>query len=155
MCEASRSRQFEVWQENTKMFTERREPVMLIACWYLCFPVSRALWFAIGCRCSVSRRSASSPLTFVMILSLALCLCFLFQSCLHLRWSPLHNQKSLESAMPRAPVLATIHGCVTNFIAFLYKVERKCAHIYIYIQTLAQNRTAVIKISCLATLGNY
>ena len=29
-----------------------------------------------------------------------------------------------------------------------------CIYIYIYIQTLAQNRTAVIKISCLATLGN-
>ena len=27
-------------------------------------------------------------------------------------------------------------------------------YIYIYIQTLAQNRTAVIKISCLTTLGN-
>ena len=28
-------------------------------------------------------------------------------------------------------------------------------HIYIYIQTLAQNQTAVIKVSCLITLGNY
>ena len=27
-------------------------------------------------------------------------------------------------------------------------------YIYIYIQTLAQNQTVVIKISCLATLGN-
>jgi len=45
MCEA-RSWQFEVWQEKTKLFTERSEPVMLITCWYLCFPVSRALWFA-------------------------------------------------------------------------------------------------------------
>jgi len=35
--------------------------------------------------------------------------------------TPLHNQPSLESAMPRALVLATIRGCVTNFIAFLYK----------------------------------
>jgi len=56
---------------------------------------------------------------------------------------PLHNQPSL---------LATIHGCGTNFIAFLYKAWRKCAHIYI--QTLAQNWTAIIKISCLATLGS-
>ena len=60
------------------MVTERSEPVMLITCWYLCFQVSRALWFAIRCRCSLSRRSASFPLTFFMILSLALCLCFLF-----------------------------------------------------------------------------
>jgi len=35
------------------MFTERSEPVMLISCWYICFPVSRALWFAIRFRCSV------------------------------------------------------------------------------------------------------
>ena len=120
-------------RRKQKMFTERMEPVMLITCWYLCFPVSRALWFAIRCRCSASRRSASSPspLTFFMIPSLVLCLCFLFQSCLLLRWSPLHNQPSLESAMPRAPVLATIRGCVTNFIAFLYKAWRKCAHVYI------------------------
>ena len=133
MCEA-RSRQFGVWQEKTNMFTERSEPVMLITCWYLCFPVSRALWFAIRCRCSVRRRSASTPLTFFMILSLALCLCFLFQSCLLLHWS-LHNQQSLESAVPRVPVLTTIHVCVTNFIAFLCKAWRKCAHIYIYYMT--------------------
>jgi len=30
-------------------------------------------------------------------------------------------QSAIFEAMPRAPVLATIHGCVTNFIAFLYK----------------------------------
>ena len=60
MCEA-RSRQFE---EKTKMYTERSEPIMLITCWYLCFPVSRALWFAIHCHCLVSCRSASSSLTF-------------------------------------------------------------------------------------------
>jgi len=34
---------------------------------------------------------------------------------------PLHNQPSLESAMLRVPVLATMCGCGTNFIAFLYK----------------------------------
>jgi len=32
---------------------------------------------------------------------------------------------------------------------------RTYIYIYTYIQTLAQNRTAVIKISCLATLGNH
>ena len=78
MCEA-RSRQFE---EKTKMFTERSEPIMLIAYWYLCFPVSWALCFTIRCRFLVSRRSASSPLAFFMIPLLALCLCFLFWSCL-------------------------------------------------------------------------
>jgi len=30
-----------------------------------------------------------------------------------------------------------------------------CVCVYIYIQMLAQNRTAVIKISCLAMLGIY
>jgi len=44
MCEA-RSRQFEDWQGKTKMFNERSEPIMLITYWYLCFPVSRVLWF--------------------------------------------------------------------------------------------------------------
>ena len=58
MCEA-RSRQFEVWQEKTKMFPRRSKPIMLITCWYLCFPVSWALWFAILCCCLVSCRSAS------------------------------------------------------------------------------------------------
>ena len=41
-------------------------------------------------------------------------------SCL-LYTDPLHNHSSLESAMLRAPVLATIHGCGTNFIVFLNK----------------------------------
>jgi len=108
----ARSRQFEVWQEKTKMFTERSESVMLITCWYLCFPVSQAPWFAIRCCCLVSHRLASFPLTFFMIPSFTLCLCFLFWSCLLLCWSP------PQSAMPRAPVLATIHRWGTNFIVF-------------------------------------
>ena len=137
---------------------------MLITCWYMVgLPFTGSVRFAIRCRCLVSRRSASSPLTFFMIPSLALCPCFLLQSCLFFA-DPVHNQ-------PRAPLLKIIRGCGTNFIAFLsnfiaffYNASvtggRKCAHIYIYIyiyiyiQTLAQNWTAVIKISCLATLGN-
>ena len=107
----------------------------------------------------VSRHLASSPLTFFMIPSLPLCLYFLFRSCLLLRWSRWSPPQSaiLESAMPRAPVLATTRGCGANFIAFHYNAWRKCAHthththiyiyIYIYIQTLPQNRTAVINIS--------
>ena len=86
-----------------------------------------------------------------MIPSLVHCLCFLFRSCLLLRWSaPSTISHLLKSAMPHPPVLTTICGCVTDFIAFFYKGWRKCVHIYIYIQTLAQNWTAVIKISCLA-----
>ena len=129
-------------RRKQKMFTERSEPIILITCWYLCFPVSQALWFAIRCCCLVGCHSASSPLTFSMIPSLTLCLC------------SLHNQLSLESAIPRAPV---IHRCSTNFICSFIKHDGS-AHIYIYIYTyiqmLAQNQTAVIKISCLATLGN-
>ena len=99
------------------MFTKRREPIMLITYWYLCFPVSWALWFAIRGHRWASHHSASSPFTFFMIPSLALSLCFLFWSCLLLRRS------SLESAMPHVPVLATIgdgRGRGTNFIVFLY-----------------------------------
>ena len=47
--------------------------------------------------------------------------------------------------------------CYTNLIAFLYKVWQKLStyiYIYIYIYTLAQYRTAVVKITCLVTLGN-
>ena len=90
---------FEVWQEKQRCLERESvtwagrirlfsDPIMLITCWHLCFPVSRALWFAIHSRCLASRRSASSPLTFFMIPSLALCPCFLFQSCLLFRWSP-------------------------------------------------------------------
>ena len=65
---------------------------------------------------------------------------------------PLHNQPSLESTMSCTPVLATIRGCCTNFIVFLYKAWWKCTpiyiYIYIYVETLSQNRTVVIKISC-------
>ena len=101
------------------MFTERSEPIILITCWYLCFPVSQALWFAIRCCCLVGCHSASSPLTYSMIPSLTLCLC------------SLHNQPSLESAIPRAPV---IHRCSTNFICSFIKHDGS-AHIYIYIYT--------------------
>jgi len=131
MCEA-RSRQFEVWKEKTKMFTERRESVMLIACWYFCFPVSRALWFAIRCRCLTSHCSASSPLWFLHSCPASAFFSGLFCFYTYL----LHNQPSLESAMLRAPVLTTIRRCGANFIAFLYKAWWKGAHththIYIY-----------------------
>ena len=138
MCEA-RSRKFEVWQEKTKMFTKRSELVMLITCWYLCFPVSRALWFAICCRCLVSHCSASSPLTlwFHHLRSASA-----FSSSLVCFYAdPLHNQPSLESAMPHVPVLVTIRRCGTNFIALLYKAWRKCAHtcIHIHIYTNASS----------------
>ena len=59
--------------------------------------------------------------------------------------------------MPRAPVLAD--ALLTLLRSFIKRDISAHIHIYIYIyihiQTLAQNRTAVIKISCLATLGNY
>ena len=109
-----------------ELFTERSEPIMLITCWYLCFPVSWALWFAIRCCCLASHRSASSPLTCVM-----LCLCFLFWSCLLLCWSP-PQSAILESVMLLALVLATIRRCGTNFITFLYEVWHTHTYIYIY-----------------------
>ena len=153
MCEA-RSRQFEVWQEKTKMFTERSEPVILNICWYLCFPVSRALWFSIRCHCLESCHSASSPLWFLHSRSA----CAFFSGLVCFYADPLHNQPSLLSAMPHAPALTTIHRCGTNFIAFLYTEVPTYTYIYmyiiIYIQILAQNQTAVIKTSCLAMLGN-
>ena len=138
------------------MFTERSEPIMLITCWYLCFPVSRALCFSIRCRCLVSRRSASSPLAFFMILSLTLCLCFIFWSCLLFTLIPsttshLWNQpcRTRRCSQQYADVVLTL-------LHFLIEQDGSAhMYIYIYIQTLAQNRTAVIKISCLATLGNY
>lgn len=54
------------------MFTKRREPIMLITYWYLCFRhvVSQALWFTIRCHRWASYCSASSPSTFFMIPSL-------------------------------------------------------------------------------------
>ena len=123
---------------------------MLITCLFSSFMGSVV---AIRCHCLASHRSASSPLTFFMIPSLALRLCFLFRSCLLLCWSP-----------PQSFIFGISHAVHTgahnntrmhyNFIAFFYKAWRKCTHIYVYIQTLAQIRTAVIKISCLATLSN-
>ena len=131
----SRKRERVTWAGRIRWFSK---PIMLITCWHFCIPVSQALWFAIRCHCLASRRSASSPLIFFMISSPALCLCFLFRSCPptinHLWNQPCH-----------APMLTTMHRCGANFIVFLYKAWRKCAHIYI--QMLAQNRTAVIKIS--------
>jgi len=68
---------------------------------------------------------------------------------------PLHNQPSLESAMPRSRQYTdSMLSILCSFIkrdgsAHIY------IHTYIYIQTLAQNRTTIIKISCLATLSNY
>ena len=116
---------------------------MLITCWYLCFQDSWALWFAIRCRCLANHCSASSPLTFLQLHSASA----LFSGFVCFYADPLHNHPSLESAMPRAPVLATICGCGTNFIAFLYKAQQKCAHIYIYANTSSESAAAVIKIS--------
>ena len=147
MCEA-RSRQFEVWQEKgeTKMFTKRTEPIMLITCWYLCFPFSRALWFAIHCRCLARRCSASSPLTFFMIPSLALYLIFLFRVCLLFTLIP-STISHLWNQTCRA------RWCLRQYadavITLLGSFIKRDGSIYVYIQTLAQNWTAIIKISCL------
>ena len=70
---------------------------MLITCWYLCFVSLGSPYVALF---------GKSPLGLIsfdfMISLLALCLCFLFRLvCFYA--DPLHNQPSLESAMPRAP----------------------------------------------------
>jgi len=134
------------------MFNERSEPIMLITCWYLCFPVSQALCFAIHCRCLASRCLASSPLAFFMILSLTLCLCFLFRSCLLFTLIPstishLWNQPCRARWCSRQYADAVL-TLLCSFIerdgsAHIYYIY---IYIYIHIQTLAQNRTAVIKI---------
>ena len=132
------------------MFTKRSESVMLITCWYLCFPVSRALWFAIRCRCLASRCSASSPLTFFMIPSLVLCLCSLFPvlSAFTLILSTISHLWNQPSRARSCSLSRHIHGCVTNFIAFLY--------IYIYIHTNASSESNCRhQDELLATLGNY
>ena len=140
------------------MFTERSEPIMLITCWYLCFPVSRALCFAIRCCCLVSCHSASSPLAFFMILSLALWLCFLFRSCLLFKLIPSTISHLWNQPCPAHQWSQQYADAVLTLLRSFIEHDGS-AHIYIYIyihiQMLAQNQTAVIKISCLATLGNY
>ena len=131
---------------------------MLITCWYLCcFPVSRALWFAISC-CLVSHRSASSPLTFVMIPSLALCICFLFWSCpIPSTISHLWNQpcRTRRCSRQYADVVLTLLHSFIKHDGSAHTHTHTYIYIHIYILTLAQNQIAVIKISCLAMLGNY
>ena len=144
MCEA-RSRQFEVWQEK-KMFTKRSEPIMLVplfSSFTLCgLPYVAVVWKV------VTRHHLLWLSSFFLHLRPASAF---FTGLVCFYADPLHNQSSLESAMPRAPV---IRGCGTNCIMFLCKHDGS-AHIYIYIiQPLAQNQTAVIKISCLTMLGN-
>ena len=97
----------------------------------LFFPFSWALWFAIHCRCLAS--PARHHLLWLSLWFLHLCPAFAFFSslvCFYADSFP--NQPSSESAIPRTPVLMTIRGCSTNFIAFLYKAWQKCAHIYIH-----------------------
>ena len=79
-----------------------------------------------------------------MIPSLVLCLCSLFPvlSAFTLILSTISHLWNQPSRARSCSLSRHIHGCVTNFIAFIY------IYIYIYIQTLAQNRTAVIKMSC-------
>ena len=86
------------------MFTERSEPIMLITCcyMYLCFPVSWALWF-----CHILLLFGKSPVSIISFDVLydsftraRPLLSFLVLSAFYA--DPLHNQPSLESAMPRA-----------------------------------------------------
>jgi len=128
---------------------------MLITCWYLCcFPVSWALWFAISC-CLVSHRSASSPLTFFMIPSLTLCLCFLFRSCPIPPQSAIFGISHAAHAGQYADVVLTLLHSLIKHDGSTHTHTHTYIYIHIYILTLGQNQTAVIKISCLAMLGNY
>ena len=115
---------------------------MLVTCWYLCFPVSRALWFAILCRCLASHRSASSPLTLWFLHSCSASALF-FRSCLLLRWSS--PQSAIFGISLAARAVVRYRDIYTDALLTLL---RSYIYIYIYIQTLAQNRTAVIKMSC-------
>jgi len=125
---------------------------MLITCWYLCFPVSWALWFAICCRCLASRRSVSSPLTLWFLHSHSASAFFSDLVCYYA--DPLHNQPSLESAILCGRCSQQYTDAVLTLLhSFIKRDGSVHIYIYIYIHTyihtykLAQNRTAVIKIS--------
>ena len=131
------------------MFPRRSKPIMLITCWYLCFPVSRALWFAILCCCLVSCRSASLEFLYdsfthaLPLLSFPVLSAFtLIPSTISHLWNqPCHARRCLQQYTDA--VLTLLHSFIKRD-----RSAHTYIYIYIYIQTLTQNRTAVIKMSC-------
>jgi len=107
------------------------------------------IWFAICCHCLVSRHSASSPLTLWFLHSCSASAFFSSLSAFTLipsTISHLWNQPCRAQQCSRQ---------YTDAVLTLLRSFIKCdgsahTHTYIYIHW-----TAVIKISCLATLGNY
>jgi len=117
------------------MFIERNKS---INAYHLLVSLFSSFTSSVVCHTLPLTMFGKSPLGIIsfMVPSLALCLCFLFQFCLLLRWSLPCTISRLWNQPWCTPVLATIRGCGTNFIVFLYKAWRKCAHTYIYILLL-------------------
>jgi len=107
---------------ENKDLNERREP---INAYHLLVPLSSSFMGSVVCH--------TLPLFGKLPLSI-ISFDFLYDSFTHALFSglvciytdPLHIQPSLESAMPRVPVLTTIRGCSTNFTVLLCKVWWKC-----------------------------
>jgi len=137
------------------MFTERSEPIMLFTCWYLCFQ------FHGLCGCHTLPLFGKSPLgiisfdflydSFTRTLTLLYFPVLAAFTPIPSTISHLWNQPCCVCwcSQQYADVILTL---LRSFIKRDSDVHTH-TYIYTYIQTLAQNWTAIIKISCLAMLG--
>ena len=123
---------------------------MFITCWYLCFPVSQVVCHAFPFFWQVATRHYLYD-SFTRALPL---LSFPFFSTFMLIPSTISHLWNQPCRACRCSRQYT--DAVLTLLHFFTKRNGSAGiYIYICIQMLAQNRTAVIKISCLTMFGNY